>query len=914
VTALTSALREAELQQRASAEILHVISASPADVQPVFDTILRSAVELLDAHSVTVFRLVGDELHLAALTSIDEASDAAVREGYPVPLATTGVARHVLETRQPYIVTDVETDPVVSSSLRRAASLRGYRSMLSVPLVHQERAIGLIAVTRRTPGAFTDSAVRLLQIFAAQAVIAIENVRLVNELKDRNHALIEAQARMSSALAQQTATAEILRVIASSPTDVQPVFDAITRSALRLLGGLGASLTRVVGDDVHLVSLTSTDPAGDAAIRSTFPIPMSHAPLFTEALASRNAAVIADMETTPGIAPEIRDAARQRGYRSLVLVPLTIEQLPAGYLLVSRAAAGGFDDAEVELLKSFADQAAIAIANVRMFTELQEKNRALTGAHAQVTETLDRQTATGEILKVISSSRTDAQPVFDAIARSAVRLCGGVHGGVFRLADDVLSVVAHANLGAAGTNMLLSVFPCSPERAGLVGLAVRQREVIHSPDVERDPRTALSELARRAGYSSLLAVPIMRSGEPIGAIVVTSTVPFTPPQMELLLTFADQAVIAIENVRLFTELQEKNRALTGAHRQVTEALQQQTATSEILRTIAQSQTDVQPVFDTIVRSAARRCRATIAGVFHTDGTTLYHLANCGESAEALAAVRARYPRRLDMETAPGLAILTRSVVHIPDSEAPSVVEHVRQVGRVLGFRSVVTVPMLQEGEAIGAIAVTREQPGRFPDGEVELLKTFADQAVIAIENVRLFTELQARTRELTRSVEQLTALGEVGRAVSFTLDLETVLTTIVTRAVQLSGLDGGVVFEYDDAAEEFVQRAATEGGALADVGRATRIRKGESWPCRGDSSSCTAGGSGSRASRKRARRSRSPSGYGPAADPHACAAVSASATHRDRRCRRSERRKSGTKPRTSRLVSIRGRARRNCTA
>jgi len=181
-----------------------------------------------------------------------------------------------------------------------------------------------------------------------------------------------------------------------------------------------------------------------------------------------------------------------------------------------------------------------------------------------------------------------------------------------------------------------------------------------------------------------------------------------------------------------------------------------------------------------------------------------------------------------MDSTASMAILTRAIVHVPDIEEPSTHEFVRQSGQLVGFRSVVTVPMLRETEAVGAILVARQEPGRFLDTEVELLRTFADQAVIAVENVRLFRELEARTADLTQSVEQLTALGEVGRAVSSTLDLETVLSTIVSRAVDLSGLDGGVVFEYDEEAEEFVERATTDTGeALAAARRATRVRKGE---------------------------------------------------------------------------------------
>jgi signal transduction histidine kinase len=362
---------------------------------------------------------------------------------------------------------------------------------------------------------------------------------------------------------------------------------------------------------------------------------------------------------------------------------------------------------------------------------------------------------------------------------------------------------------------------------------VLERRVIHVADLPAEtaefPEAAAN--ARRLGFRTILSVPLVREGVAIGAIQLRrpESVPFTDKQVSLLQTFSDQAVIAIENVRLFTELQEKNRALSEAYGRVTEALDQQTATSEVLRAIAHTPTDVQPVFDTIVESAARLCHATAAAVFLTDGQMIYLPANYGSYArEAGAASRARFPRQLDMNTTPGMAILTRSVVHVPDIEEPSAMEHVRQTGRLLGFRSAVSVPMLREGEAIGAINVSRREPGSFSDAEVELLKTFADQAVIAVENVRLFKELEARTSALTRSVEQLTALGEVGHAVSSTLDLETVLTTIVSRAVQISGMDGGVVFEYDEAAEEFVQRAQAEtGGALAAARGATRIRKGE---------------------------------------------------------------------------------------
>jgi signal transduction histidine kinase len=452
----------------------------------------------------------------------------------------------------------------------------------------------------------------------------------------------------------------------------------------------------------------------------------------------------------------------------------------------------------------------------------------------ELAEALEQQTATSEILQVISRSPTEVQPVFETIVRNAVRLCGGVHGGVYRFDGQLVHSVAHDGYTPEELESWRKTWPRPVTAASAACQAIRTKRLVRIADIETAPE--LSDLSpearanvRARGSRGLVGVPIRRQDDVIGAIAVThgQIDGFSDAHLELLKTFADQAVIAIENVRLFTELEEKNRALTEAHAQVTETLEQQTATGEILRTIAHAQTDVQPVFDTITQSAARLCHAAVTGLFLTDGQMVYLPANYGSSPETLAVNRARFPRPLDTNTTAGMAILTRSVVHVPDTEEPSAVEYARQTGRLLGFR-LVTVPMLREGEAVGAITVTRREPGRFSDAEVALLKTFADQATIAIENARLFKELEARTAALTRSVEQLTALGEVGRAVSSTLELETVLSTIVARAVQLSGLDGGVVFEYNEDTEEFVQRVATETGpVLAEARRTTRIRKGE---------------------------------------------------------------------------------------
>ena len=298
--------------------------------------------------------------------------------------------------------------------------------------------------------------------------------------------------------------------------------------------------------------------------------------------------------------------------------------------------------------------------------------------------------------------------------------------------------------------------------------------------------------------------------------------PFPDNEIGLVKTFADQAVIAIENVRLFTELQASNRELTTA-------LDTQTATSDILRVISRSQTDVQPVFDAIVRSAVRllgghsgyadpgRRRSARAGRVHE------HRPQGGGCPEL------DLPRPVNSPGAHGQAIRDRAPVNVLDMHMDlRLTEAAREDARVGGYRSMVVVPLLRQDEVIGALAVTRREPGGFTDDEIALLQTFADQAVIAIENARLLSELQARTQELTRSVEQLTALGDVGRAVSSSLDLDTVLTTIVGRAVQLSGTDGGTIFEYDEGTEEFAPRATLNADeSQSAMLRATRLRRGE---------------------------------------------------------------------------------------
>jgi GAF domain-containing protein len=366
---------------------------------------------------------------------------------------------------------------------------------------------------------------------------------------------------------------------------------------------------------------------------------------------------------------------------------------------------------------------------------------------------------------------------------------------------------------------------------------VGDRRTIHIEDILAAQAEFPETVSRlRQGESltrTILATPLLREGTPLGVIFINrgpEVHPFSAKQIALLETFAHQAVIAIENVRLFTELQQKNDALTQAHAQVTESLEQQTATGEILRVISSSPTDVQPVFDAIVASARRLCDAVYSGVYRVQGEMLHFVAHNHESPESLRELERSWPIPVESPTSLICRVIRdRVIVHVIDIESdPTVPEPARARSRVIDQRSLLAVPMLREGIPIGAIRVSRREPRPFSDQQIELLKTFADQAVIAIENVRLFKELEARTQDLTRSVEQLTALGDVGRALSSTLDLDTVLQTIVTRASQLAGTDTCSVFEYDEATEAVHLRATHNlDEEVVNLVRRTPTRKGE---------------------------------------------------------------------------------------
>jgi GAF domain-containing protein len=765
---LAEALRreaEAQEQQAATAEILRVISSSPTDVQPVFDTIVRNARQLLDGHTVSVARRIGDELRLMAFSSTDAAGETVLKALFPIRLDRIPVITRLMRERTPVVVTDTEADPEIPEDMRQLSRARGWRSVVWMPMIREDTAIGVIAVSRPEPGGFADGEVALLKTFADQAVIAIENVRLFTELEARNRDL--------------TATSEILRVISTSPTDVQPVFDAIVASAARLCDALFSALGTFDGELMDIVAAHNWTPAAWDAARRTWPARPNRALASGRTILERAVVHIPDVELDrEWDSPEMSHAV---GFRSILSVPMMRDDKPVGVIAVGRAAPGPFSDSQIALLKTFADQAVIAIENVRLFTELQQKNEALTQAHAQVSEALDQQTATAEILRVISSSPTDVQPVFDTIARSASALCGGHYAIVVRFDGELLHLVAQHNARPEAAGATGRLFPRRPGRDIAAGRAILDRAIVHIPDVERD--SDYTPDAIRAGIArSYLTAPMLREGVPVGAIGVSRATagPFNPEQITLLQTFADQAVIAIENVRLFAELEASNRNLT-------ESLNRQTATADILQAVSRSPTDTQPVFAAIADSALRLFRAWTATVFRLEGEFLRPLAARGGLPGSGEAVQYRESQRVTRDSVSGRCVVDRSIVHVADFETdPDAPAWTREIAPARGFRAALGVPLLRDSEPIGTIAVSRVEPGRFSDGEISLLRTFADQAVIAIENVRLFTELQASNRELTTALDKQTATSDILRVISRSqTDVQPVFGAIVASAVRL---------------------------------------------------------------------------------------------------------------------------------
>jgi signal transduction histidine kinase/HAMP domain-containing protein len=693
--------KEALEQQTAIAEILRVISSSPTDVLPVLEAIAERAARLCDASSASMYLTEGDELkHLASRGP----SPDPVTHVESLTINRDSLAGRAVLERKTIQLADLLAHAKEYPLSYEIARRFGHRAVAVVPLLREGRAFGTILLRRREVRPFSEREIALLQTFGDQAAIAIENVRLFNETKE--------------ALDQQRASGDVLSAISSSIADTQPVFDKILESCERLFAGKIAGISLVADDG--LIRLRAYHGPSREALERVFPLGTDGTSGSGLAVSTRS--VVHYPDVTSGEVPEAtRRACAAVGYKGVVFAPMLWEGKAIGVIFVGRDYVGPFSDKDIALLKTFADQAVIAIQNARLFNETKEA--------------LDQQRASGDVLAAISNSIADAKPVFDKILESCKRLFAGKQVGI-NLVDDE-GFIRIAAYDGPGLRELESAGLVKADEQTATGRCIVARQVVHFPDIEngKDVPSGTRRAAAAGRVKAIIFAPMLWEGRGIGAVFAGRETPgpFSEKEIALLKTFADQAVIAIQNARLFKE--------------TNDALEQQRASGEVLATISSSIADTTPVFDKILESCERLFAGRVIAIELIDGAGTIRI-------EAFRGPTSERDVRVIGAVAPGQsisanAILSGSVQHVPDmAGGDSVPAFSRDAYAAVGVHAAIVAPMLWEGRGIGVISVGREYTGPFSDKEIALLKTFADQAVIAIQNARLFREIQDKSRQL----------------------------------------------------------------------------------------------------------------------------------------------------------------------
>jgi len=804
----TDDLQQSLDYQTATADVLKVISRSTYDLQPVLDFVARTAVQLCEADMATIARREGDALRVHANFGFPPEYEAYQRGRGAFPLDPNSVVvgqRCVLDGRIAH-VHDAAAIPTYPEALVR---LGNQRTSLGVPLLREGEAIGNIVLARQRVEPFNERQIELVRTFADQAVIAIENTRLITETRE--------------ALEQQTATAEVLGVINANPGNLAPVFDAMLERACRLCDANSGAFWLRDGETVHAAAVLGF-PAEMVEFLRT-PSPIAPETAVGRVIRGEPVAHIEDMATGAGYRAGVqlhRAAVDQGGMRTVVAVPLHKDGMVIGAFGITRREVRPFTDRQISLLDNFAAQAVIAMESARLLDELRQRTEALALRNTEFGERIEQQSATIDVLKVMSSSPGEPQPVFDMIARRAQELCNGAGVRLVEYDGDLVHLRAIYGADPAAKAAYEAAFPLAPTRGSVLCRAILDGRVTHIRNMDTEP--GLFAIGKNMGMKSVLAVPLMRDGNPIGAISIGTLEygGFTDSQVALLQTFAEQAAIAITSAETYRELQERTAALAERNSEFGERIEQQSATIDVLKVMSSSPADPQPVFDLIVDRARDFARADAAAVTTLIEGALHLRAHIGTVNAAGQDYRPYFPRSADDSTVMGRTITSRHPEQVPDVmvDQPLIL---KTVAAAVSLRAVAAVPMLRGEQPIGSIVVARTEPGLFAETQIALLETFAEQAVIAITSAENHRALQARTEELTRSVAELQALEETVRAVNSSLDLDVVLATIISRAVQLSAADEGTIYEYDAADGVFVPKAAH--GMSADRVEALRQRR-----------------------------------------------------------------------------------------